>query len=113
MRLPLLRWVVAVAVLLHNQIHQDRRGGAAAGAAAAGEAGGGEVGAGRGGGGLKQPQYDRSNFAPNNTIRYEVNGHTVGFGDCGGGTHRGGGGDTPVQVFYLCDNVIVSSASVS
>ena len=48
MRLPLLRWVVAVAVLLHNQIHQDRRG-VAAGAGEVGSAG--EVAGGGGGGG--------------------------------------------------------------
>ena len=60
----------------------------------------------------RQPSYNPANFAPNNTIRYEVNGHTVCFGDCGGGTHRGGGGPTLVT-FYLCDNIIVTSADVS
>ena len=75
----------------------------------------GEAGVGRHGGGWRRWRRGRravageiaetshfyvpANFTPNNkAIIYQVDGHTVCFGECGGGSHHGGGA-APVPGF--------------
>ncbi|MFZ1041498.1 MAG: hypothetical protein WAN58_09335, partial [Anaerolineales bacterium] len=117
----LLLFLLIVLVLQHATAFADPcfcgAGGSSSGSGGAtkesmsvgGESGGGGSSGGRNNGNL--PSYNPANFAPNNTIRYEADGHTVCYGDCTGGSHRGGG--PTIVTFYICDNIIVTSASVS
>ena len=118
----LLLFLLIVLVLQHATAFADPcfcgaggSGGRSGGAtkesmSVGGGSGGGGSSGGRNNGNL--PSYNPANFAPNNTVRYEADGHTVCLWRLRGRKSSGGGGPT-IVTFYICDNIIVTSASVS